>query len=369
MLNVSIEAYRNRAANTPQPTTHQFMAGGLSTLNVHTPDQALELATTGTNYFVDASEFNALFNATYAYPIRMFRCDTGYREDNNCAANWADTERALSTGECRIAFIYPVFVPGGNAGIMARIRNRFGSVSPTKRLAAVIDMESGISFAGPGDHSVEANELCQQLADYTGEPVELIRAHAYANMADYAQCWPGILPQIMQHRAAYTAQNPGGFAWQYQGGDPTYPAPAGAPRSFAPFGTYVDGNVIYQMLDTIEQVLGITQPSTGDDVTFLAFDSHGTGWVLAADFSSRYGVDSGGLYGFLKQQPGFVELAMSDAELAPVPIVGEPTAGESAILAALAALKTPAVVNVSAPTAQDVAHEVIAEEAAKLAAP
>lgn len=292
---VPIEAYRDRAANAPEPASHNAQISlnfRWEDLNVHNPDQARELAATSVNYYADVSEFQQPYNSSYAYPIREFRCDSGNREDKNCLANWQDTQRALSNGTCELVFIYPVFVPGNNNAIMSRIKNRFGSTTPTNRLAALIDMESGSNFAGPGDHSVEANALASMLADYTGEPVDMVRSHGYGNLGDLASNWPHILPQIMQHRAAYNAINPGGFAWQYQGGNTSYPAPTGAPRSFAPFGTYVDGNLIFDTLDNIKIKLGITKPLVeDDDMSFRCYQQPGDPaqwaignlWAIQAD--------------------------------------------------------------------------------------
>jgi hypothetical protein len=273
LIEVPLDAYRTRAANVPEPAGHRQLAARLiaqEAINDHDPDMAWYLATDGgINYFADISEYQHPFDSTYAYPIGMFRFFSGYRTDYNARANWAQQEAALSSGKGRISLAYPVFIPGQLGSMLASLKNTFGSTCPTNRLVIVPDMESGPGFAGPGDHSVEANDWVYALADYTGTPADLIRAHAYANNGDFASCWPQIDDRVKKHTAAYNAVNPGTFAWQYQGGNPAYPAPAGAPRAYAPFGTYVDGNVIYQTLDQIEQLLGITPTlATGDDMSF-----------------------------------------------------------------------------------------------------
>lgn len=258
---VDIEAYRNRAANAPQPATHAQAVARLTpeALNIHDPEMALQLATTQANYFADWSEYQPVVTSAYAYPISMHRFFSGYRTDANAAANWLVIDNAINAGRIRVAFTYPVFVPGQFTAMMTSLRNQFGAQSPTNRLVPVLDMESGGAFAGPGNHSPEANDWAAALAEYAGTP-DYARSHGYANVPDFQECWPQIVPLIPKHTAAYTSVNPGSFAWQYQGGNPTYPAPAGAPRSYAPFGTYIDGNVIYQSLDQIEQILGITLP-------------------------------------------------------------------------------------------------------------
>lgn len=285
-MNVTdLEAYRSRAANAPEPGSHRQSADRLLAphqLNVHDPEMALWLAGTAVNYFADISEYQQPFDDNYAYPIAMFRAHSGYRVDQKAAANWAWCERSLSSGRVRVAFTYVVFVPGQFGSVMTGLKNLFGSAAPTSRLPVVIDMESNSNFAGPGDHSAEANAWAYEIANYTHTPVDLVRSHGYANRPDYAENWPGMDHRIPKHVASYGPQNPGGWAWQYQGGNPAYGAPAGAPRAFAPFGTYVDGNVIYSSLDSIERYLGITAPApTPEEETMptIVFDQASPGRV------------------------------------------------------------------------------------------
>lgn len=264
-VTVDIEVYRNRAANTPQPASHAQAVARLApeALNVHDPEMALQLATTQANYFADWSEYQQVVTSAYAYPISMHRFFSGYRTDSNCAANWRVIDAAIGAGRIRVAFTYPVFVPGQFTAMMSSLKNQFGAQCPTNRLVPVLDMESGGAFAGPGNHSPEANDWAMALAEYAGTP-DYARSHGYANAPDFRECWPQIVPLIPKHTAAYTSVNPDSFAWQYQGGNISLPAPAGAPRSYAPFGTYVDGNVIYQSLDQIERILGITEQKAVD---------------------------------------------------------------------------------------------------------
>lgn len=265
-------AYRNRAANRKKPLLHNLAVRRHFTaqhLVEHTQDEAFALATdlaAPATYRADWSEFQPVVTDAYAYATAEFRCFSGYRVDTKAKANWDILNAWLNIGRMRVVFTYPVFVPGQFNLMVSTMTNLFGKQSPTNRLVGVLDVESGTDFAGPGNHSAEANDWSAWLAAYTHTPVHFERGHGYANNPDYRECWPQILPVIPKHTAAYNAVNPGTFSWQYQGGNPAYPAPTGAPRSFAPFGTFVDGNVIYESLDTIEQLLGIANPPpAGED--------------------------------------------------------------------------------------------------------
>jgi hypothetical protein len=353
LVEVPADAYRSRAGNAPKPLGHDATARGL---HQHDPEMALWLATTAVNYFADISEYQQPFDSSYAYPVGMFRFFSGYRTDNNAAANWSYLDAALGKGAARIVLAYPVFVPGQLTAMLASLRNTFGATCPTNRLVVVPDMESGPGFAGPGDHSAEANDWVYALADYTGTGTDLARAHGYANNGDFASCWPQIAPRISKHTAAYNAVNPGTFAWQYQGGNPAYPAPAGAPRAYAPFGTYVDGNVIYRTLDDIEQLLGITTPE--EPMSIILMTQGGGYYVTDEAFSSRTPIEDGAALTFLTTVVKAVvpNPMLSDAEINAIPIAGTTDALLAQLITAVKGIQ-PGTVNITGPTAQQIAQE------------
>lgn len=107
----------------------------------------------------------------------------------------------------------------------------------------------------------------------------------------------------------------------------------------------------------------------GDAMPRSTFDSAGVGWIVADDFTSRYGADSGALFTAANATP----IPMTDSELAPIQVVGQPTIGEQQILAALAELTNvikamPGGPVPAFPTAAEIAQAVVGVEAAKLGA-
>lgn len=255
-----IEQYRTRAANQPRPA-NWVEPRALS----HTHDQATELSATSHNFFADWSEFQPVVTTAYPYPVASFRLDTGYRLDNNVRGNWSVLTAGLNAGRQRIVMGYFVFVAGQSAGIQARIRNLFGSQAPTDRFVIMNDMESGAGFAGPGNHSAEANDFAEWAAEWTGSRA---RTYGYANGGDWASCWPSPPAWMKRHIASYGTQDPSPYGWQYAGGNPANPSPAGFPRACAPFGSYIDMNVINKPIDQIEADFGV-----GDDVSVTDADA------------------------------------------------------------------------------------------------
>jgi hypothetical protein len=235
------DVYALRAANAPRPADWvEPEADHHLTLEALMAPQ-YEL-------FADISEFQTVYTDAYPYQIASFRVDNGGRLDYHAADNWAWCKSRLATGRLKMAIAYVVFQPGRNAEIVSRVRGFFGPAP--KGLAIHIDMESGSEFAGPGNHSAEANQLAALLAAYTGTP-GLQREYAYANTYDYASNWPQISPALKKHTASYGSEDPGTYGQQYYGGMPQYPVPAGLPKTCAPFGGYVDLNIIRKPMATI----------------------------------------------------------------------------------------------------------------------
>lgn len=261
---VPLEAYHNRAANNPVPW--------LIPLDVTEPAHGIRegftAAAAGQCFYPDTSEFqDKPYDASFPYPVASFRFHTGYRLDNLAAGNWAYHQAAIASGRTRVLFAYAVFIPGQLSVVMAGIRSLFGATCPTNRLVLMIDMESSSNgFAGPGDHSAEANSWAQTFADYTGTPTDWLRSVGYANQGDWASNWPGHDARLKQGKAAYTASDPSPWWWQYAGGNPAYPVPAGFPRTCAPWSDrYIDMNVINVSIDELEQQLGIATPEPEED--------------------------------------------------------------------------------------------------------
>jgi hypothetical protein len=211
-------------------------------------------------FFVDISRWQSPVTSAYPYPILSFRADSGGSTDGNAAANWAYCKASAGI---KVAIGYVVFIPGKRAAILQRVRNLFGP-APGK-LVLMIDMESGTGFAGPGDHSTEANALLNDFAGYLGSRDRVI---GYANSSDWSHGWPAAPSWLKRITAAYGTRDPGTFGWQYYGGVATYPSPAGYPRSCPPFGSNVDMNVIHQPIADIVAALGLgTTPAAEDTLS------------------------------------------------------------------------------------------------------
>lgn len=206
-------------------------------------------------YYADTSEFQIPYNSGYPYAVAMFRFHSGYMVDPHAAINWLYLRTSISEGRTRLVYAYAVFVPGQLAEVLAGLKQVFGPVCPTNRLVLVIDMESGSDFAGPGNHSAEANIWASAFQGW-GAKVD-----PYANVGDYAACWPTLAPTLTRrHIARYSDTPPAGaYSWQYYGVTDD-PSPVDAPRECAPFGAGVDMNVIYRSIEQIELDYGITAP-------------------------------------------------------------------------------------------------------------
>lgn len=250
-----LEIYRNRAANQPKPDNWVEPENP----HVHSLSVANFLATSGACYYSDTSEYQPLYNSKYPYPMAAFRFYSGYRLDNHVVGNWNYHKAAIKSGRTRVAMAYAVFIPGQLNSMMVSLKQVFGATPPTDRLALMLDMESGAGFAGPGNHSAEANDWAAHMASYLGTWHRVI---PYANQPDYNGCWPQLDARLKDRRcvARYDDSAPSGaWAWQYYGALP-FSTPAGAPRGVTPFGAYCDMNVIYKNITEIEADLGIKAP-------------------------------------------------------------------------------------------------------------
>lgn len=201
-------------------------------------------------YFADVSKYQAEADASYPYPILAFRADSGYETDAHAVANW---NFCKSSPKIQVAIAYLVFIPGQNAAVMQRVKTLFGQTCPPK-LVLEVDMESGAGFAGPGDHSAEANALVDLADAYTGSPK---RELEYGNKYDQASDWAKAPTWLKRITAAYSSTDPKTFGWQYSGGTGNNPVPAGYPVRCPPFGTAVDMNVIHLPIGDIVIALGL----------------------------------------------------------------------------------------------------------------
>jgi hypothetical protein len=250
--------YSLRATHRPKP---EFWVDPYADI---TPLAHAELAAGPVTFFADISTYQPLVNSSYPYPVLGFRADTGTSTDSHAAGNWAYAD--AHPDRLRVLLPYIVFKPGEAAGIQQRLKDLFGVDCPP-RVALEIDMESGVDFAGPGNHSSEANDLIGWAAQWSGSQLS---TEGYANDPDWAGCWPS-RPAWMKRRIADYSSSPtpaGFYARQYYGALP-YPSPAGWPRSCAPFGGYVDMNAIPRSITQIEADFGIgdaDMPLTGPDV-------------------------------------------------------------------------------------------------------
>lgn len=207
-------------------------------------------------FWRDISSWNDVAGPGYPHPILAFRADYGTGTDLHAAPNWA-----YARGNLHAGIAYVVHQPGQSSAILARIKRLFGRACPAT-LAFMVDMESGRDFAGPGNHSTEANQLAAGLAAYAGSTKRVL---GYANGGDWASCWPSRPAWLKRVIAAYGETDPGGWAWQYYGALP-YASPAGYPRGAT------DMNVCHQPLAGVLADLGIGAPAApqvaieGDDM-------------------------------------------------------------------------------------------------------
>ena len=220
-----------RAAHAPRPADHRDDW----TCFHRSPAEAMEAsAASGWLWWADISEFQCQVTKDYPYSVLAIRLDTGYRLDNHAIENRAAVEK-IQRIEALIGYV--VFIPGQSKEILARLKKAFGSGDPG--FAAMVDMESGQGFAGPGNHSSEANDFIAALADWSGVPE---RQLGYANAGDWATNWPTRPAGMKRILANYGPTiKPGYWAQQYKGGGNT-PVPAGFPTAVKPFGSWVDLN-------------------------------------------------------------------------------------------------------------------------------
>lgn len=257
----------DRAANHPRPA--DWVEPVLAMF--HTPELGQDFAANGLTFYCDISEFQPPYDSTYPYPAVAFRVFNGYRVDKNAAVNWQQMQTDIATGKLRVTWPYVVFVPGALTATIAGLKAVFGANPPASiRIAPMNDMESGSGFAGPGNHSAEANQWMLSITNWLTSTKKQL---GYANAGDWANCWPQHDAALLRVTAAYNAKNPGTYAWQYAGGNMSYPIPSGYPRSVAPFGAYVDINVINRTIDQIEADFGMTAaPAQEDDMPFVIAD-------------------------------------------------------------------------------------------------
>lgn len=205
-------------------------------------------------YYPDVSEFQVPYNGEFTGQVASFRFHSGYRVDANAGANWAWLSGALAETRVRVVIAYAVFIPGQLETVVAGLMEVFGTHCPDG-LVLMVDMESGIGFAGPGNHSVEANLWAETFASYAGS---WLRVVPYANDPDYGECWPQLDSRLTKrHVARYEPPEPAdAYSWQYYGGVPGETGVPGAPTSCAPFGN-CDMNVINRSVAEIEVDYGV----------------------------------------------------------------------------------------------------------------
>jgi len=237
--------YLARAGLNPEPLDHVHL---METAHRDFEHFLEFFSATSRLIWADISEFQQVVDSTYPYPVLAIRLDTGYRLDNHAVSN----HRAVSNIAHIDALIgYAVFIPGQSKAILNRIKNAFGSQPD---FAIMTDMESGPGFAGPGNHSSEANEFVAQCEAWTHDAA---RELGYANDPDWKSNWSSPLPWMHKVIAHYGSDFvPGYFAQQYYGGL-NYPTPTGLPRACKPFGSWVDLNTAAMTLTTLQDSLGL----------------------------------------------------------------------------------------------------------------
>jgi hypothetical protein len=243
--------YAQRAGNRPRPAT---LSGRAESNPLRTRAAA---ASTSSVVFADVSEHQGRpVDNSYPFPILSFRLDTGFRTDRLAAENLLRSRRMLDAGRLSLVIGYVVMLPGTNAAVMRRVTQLMGTHCPSG-FAFRVDVESGPGFAGPGDHSAQANDLVRQLAIYAGDdPADPKHVEGYGNAPDLASCWPGRPLALKVCTARYDDEDPGSYSQQYYGGL-DYPVPAGLPRTCPPWGSWVDLNVTRRPLSQILLDYGI----------------------------------------------------------------------------------------------------------------
>lgn len=212
-----------------------------------------DLATsTPHTFYADIAEFQPLVNSKYPYNVICLRGDNGWRIDDHFAANW---RYCAASSRIEIVIVYLIYIPGETSAILSRIKSALGSRCPSK-VVFMVDVESGAGFAGPGNHSIDANRLANGLALYAGSNRRVL---GYANKYDWAACWPQYPSWMKRITASYGTTNPNTWGWQYYGGM-NYPTPAGYPRSCAPFGAWVDMDVVPLTVTQMKEQCGLVVP-------------------------------------------------------------------------------------------------------------
>lgn len=241
----------DRASANPRPDNWVEPRLALS----HTEKLGQEFAANALSFHADISEFQPYYNSSYPYNGISFRVFNGNRVDYKAVGNWAAIQQDIASGKIKYVFPYVVFMPGKLGATIAGLQAVFGaSPPPTIKIAPMNDMESGAGFAGPGNHSAEANQWMLSITNWLNNAKKKL---GYANAGDWASCWPQFPGDMFRVCAAYNAKDPGLYCWQYAGGNQNYPIPAGYPRSVSPFGTYVDINVIKRTPDQIAADFGM----------------------------------------------------------------------------------------------------------------
>lgn len=211
----------------------------------------LSLGAAVRQFYADISEFQRPVNSHYPYPMLAFRADSGWRLDNNARLNKAYVD--AHPDHILVAPIYNVFIPGQTGAILKRLKGLFGSECPPP-YCPMTDMEQGAGFAGPGNHSSEVNDFVAELAAWSSQARQI----GYANAPDWSANWPS-RPSWMKRSIALYSSGPtpaGYYARQYYGALP-YAVPAGYPTACAPFGSYVDMNVVPRSTGTIRDDFGL----------------------------------------------------------------------------------------------------------------
>lgn len=254
-----------RAGANPRP------ADWIEPFDLHDHERLAALAATSAVIWADIAEFQNPLDSSYPYPVISCRVDNGGRLDNHIGGNWA---HAASNPKILIFIGYVVFIPGQLAGVMTRIKQVFGQRCPGK-LVLRLDMESGADFAGPGNHSAEANQWHAAFAAYLATAV---REDGYANGGDWAGLWPSFPAGLKRALADYTSSlPPGWYSYQYYGGL-DYPTPPGLPRSCPPFGAWVDMNVSYRTIGQMLSDFGLATPPSPisvEDAVLVLFAPNG----------------------------------------------------------------------------------------------
>lgn len=261
-LLVRPEVYSARAACRPRPEAWRE------------PQELIDhafaamMATVSHTFYADIAEFQNYIDLSYPYPIVAIRLDNGNRIDYHAGVNW---KRALANPKIQVIIAYVVYLPGQRSSIMGRVRKFFGGKPP--KLVLMVDMESGQGFAGPGNHSSEANGLASDFANFLGTTKRVI---GYANGGDWSNNWPSRPAWLKRITANYSTHNPGTWGWQYYGGL-NYATEPGFPRSCPPFGGWVDMNVIGETISQILIDCGLVTPAplpvVGEDYSMYSMVS------------------------------------------------------------------------------------------------